>query len=281
MATSRLPWTLVGMLQWVLPTRYTCLPMTLNAENVFAALASRPVRFYERVDSTNDIALDWLRQGAPSGAVVIADEQVKGRGRLGREWYTPPGTALIVSIILRPGLQQIQQLTMLGALAVCEMLEHVGAEDVGIKWPNDVQLNGRKVSGVLPEVIWKGNDVEGAVLGMGINVRIDFAGTELADKAISIESALGKQTSRLDLLVYLLGRLDAWLPELGTRVVYNGWWARLRTIGQIVSVDSFDGVIHGLAEAVDDDGSLLVRDPEGSLHRAIAGGIVLGDGGAL
>jgi BirA family biotin operon repressor/biotin-[acetyl-CoA-carboxylase] ligase len=252
--------------------------MTLDSESVRAALSSHPVQFFERVDSTNDIALDWLRQGAPSGAVVIADEQVKGRGRLGRQWYTPPGTALILSIILRPTLEQIPKLTMLGALVICEMLEHLDAENVGIKWPNDVQLNGRKVSGVLPELSWNGNEVNGAVLGLGINVRIDFSGTELADKAVSIEPALGKSVSRLGLLVYLLNRVDAWTPGLGTSAVYNGWRARLRTIGQIVSVDGPEGRIHGLADDVGEDGSLLVRDIEGKLHRAIAGDVVLGDG---
>jgi BirA family biotin operon repressor/biotin-[acetyl-CoA-carboxylase] ligase len=255
--------------------------MTLNAENAHAGLFPRPVQFFERVDSTNDIALDWLRQGAPAGAVVIADEQVKGRGRLGRQWYTPPGTALIVSIVLRPTIQQIPQLTMLGALAICEMLEHVGAEDVGIKWPNDVQLCGRKVSGVLPELVWNGNKINGAVLGLGINVRIDFGGTELADTAISIEPALGKPVSRLDLLVDLLSRVDAWTSSLGTSAVYNEWRARLRTIGQVVSVDGYGYRIHGRAEDVGKDGSLLVRDAEGNVHRAVAGDVVLGNGSAL
>jgi BirA family biotin operon repressor/biotin-[acetyl-CoA-carboxylase] ligase len=251
--------------------------MTLDAQSVRAALFPRPVQFFERVDSTNDIALDWLRQGAPAGAVVIADEQVKGRGRLGRHWYTPPGTALILSIILRPGRHQIPHLTMLGALAICEMLEQLGAEDVGIKWPNDVHLNGRKVSGVLTEVIWKGNEVEGAVLGMGINVRIDFGGTELADTAISIEPALGKPISRLDLLVSLLTHLDSWTPGLGTNDLYQAWRMRLTTIGQNVTVDGSEGHVHGLTEDVDEDGSLLVRDADDRLHRVIADDIVLGD----
>ncbi len=251
--------------------------MTLDAETVRAALYPRPVRFYKRVDSTNDMALDWLRQGAPSGAVVIADEQVKGRGRVGRVWYTPPGTSLIVSIIMRPSLQQISQLTMLGALAICELLESLGAQVVDIKWPNDVQLHGRKVSGVLPEVIWTGDEIEGAVLGMGINVRIDFGGTELADRAISIEPALERPVNRLELLKFLLGRVDVWMPRLGTDRLYDEWRTRLRTIGQIVTVDSLEGVVHGMAEGVDQDGALLVRDRDGRFHRAIAGDIVMGD----
>jgi BirA family biotin operon repressor/biotin-[acetyl-CoA-carboxylase] ligase len=166
---------------------------------------------------------------------------------------------------------------MLGALAICELVEYHGAKDVGIKWPNDVQLNGRKVSGVLPEVIWNGNDVKGAVLGMGINVRIDFVDTELADKAISIESTLGKPVNRLDLLVALVQRLDAWIPRLGTNDLCRSWRARLSTLGQAITIDGGAGGIHGMAEDVDEDGSLLVRAEDGRLHRLIAGDILLGD----
>jgi BirA family biotin operon repressor/biotin-[acetyl-CoA-carboxylase] ligase len=250
--------------------------MTLTADNIYNALSPRPVRFFERVHSTNDIALDWLREGAPSGAVVIADEQVKGRGRLGRAWYTPPGTALILSVVLRPEPQHLPHLTMMGALAVCELLERLSAEDVAVKWPNDVQLCGKKVSGVLPEVVWKGSQVEGAVLGIGVNVRIDFSGTEFADKAISIEPALGKSVNRLDLLVHLLNRLDDWTSLLGTASLYEAWRRRLKMLGQPVTVTGTDGTIQGVAVDVDEEGALLVRGEGERVHRVIAGDIVLG-----
>jgi len=224
------------------------------------------------VDSTNDLALEWLRQGAQSGAVIVADEQIKGRGRLGRTWYTPPGTALIVSIILRPTRDHISQLTMLGAVAIAELLEHVGAADIGIKWPNDVQLGGRKVSGILPEVVWNGTDVEGAVLGMGINVRIDFSGTPLEGAAISIESALGTSVDRLNLLVYLLNRVGHWTTKLGTRSLFDAWRERLTTLGKTVSYTNGTGI----AKDVDEDGALLVKALDGATHRLIAGDIVLG-----
>jgi BirA family biotin operon repressor/biotin-[acetyl-CoA-carboxylase] ligase len=248
--------------------------MILTAERVHAALAPRPVRFYERVDSTNDLALEWLRTGAQTGSVVVADEQVKGRGRLGRAWYTLPGTALIVSIILHPSRSQIPHLTMLGAVAICELMEHIGIEDVGIKWPNDVQIGRRKVSGILPEVVWQEVKVEGAVLGMGINVRVDFTNTELADKAISIETLLGKPVNRLDLLVHLLDTMSYWTPKLGTRLLFHAWRERLTTLGQPVT--SADGVVHGTAEDVDEDGALLLTALDGTHHRLIAGDIELG-----
>ncbi len=230
------------------------------------------MRFFERVDSTNDLALEWLRQGAQPGSVVVADEQVKGRGRHGRTWYTTPGTALIVSVILRPTHSQISQLTMQGAVAIVELLEHVGVTDVGIKWPNDVQLGGRKVSGILPEVVWSGADIEGAVLGMGINVRVDFSGTSLNDTATSVETALGASVDRLGLLVFLLDRIGYWTPKLGTRSLFDAWRERLTTLGQQVS--HADGT--GIAEHVDEDGALLVKAADGATQRLIAGDIELG-----
>src|SRR5690606_4117303 len=132
------------------------------------------LRFYERADSTNDLALAWLREGAPIGAVVIADEQLKGRGRKGRVWHTPPGVALAVSVVLRPPVDALHQVGMVGALAIADVCQQHVPDDVAIKWPNDVQVGGRKVSGILPETAWEADRLLGVVLGMGLNVRVDF-----------------------------------------------------------------------------------------------------------
>jgi BirA family transcriptional regulator, biotin operon repressor / biotin---[acetyl-CoA-carboxylase] ligase len=242
----------------------------LTLERLQITLAPRPFQFYQRVDSTNDIALEWLRSNAPAGAVVIADEQIKGRGRLGRTWHNSPGTALVVSIILRPQARHLSRLSMLGALAVCETIESLGISEVGIKWPNDVQLQGRKVCGILPEAVWEGDQLQGAILGIGVNVRVDFTGTELAETAISLETVLKKQVDRLDLLGHLLKRVDDW--SLHMDAVFDAWKTRLTTLGQQVKA----GDVEGTAESVDDDGALLIRNREGNLNRVIAGDIALG-----
>jgi BirA family biotin operon repressor/biotin-[acetyl-CoA-carboxylase] ligase len=238
------------------------------------SLAPRPVRFFEQTGSTNDAALEWLREGAPVGAVVVTNEQVSGRGRKGRSWYTPPGSALILSVVLRPELSRVPQVTMLGAVAIHDLLTHLGAADVGIKWPNDVQLNSLKVSGVLPEAIWQGNSLLGIALGMGINVSIDFSGTELAQTAISIEPALKRQIDRAEALAYLLSRIDDWYSRLDSGEVFNAWRERLTTLGKQVVLEN--GEVRGMAESVDAAGALLVRDADGELHRVIAGDIALG-----
>jgi len=250
--------------------------MRLTAEHICLALSPRAARFYQQADSTNEIALAWLREGAITGSVVIADEQLKGRGRKGRTWHTPPGVALAVSVILHPAPESLNRVSMLGALVISELVENLGIANVGIKWPNDVQINGLKVSGVLPENEWDGDKLLGVVLGMGLNVRVNFAGTELENTAISVESALGKPVDRLDLLANLLTRVDHWNARLGSAELLDAWKSRLTTIGQRVTVNNVDSTVHGAAEGVDEQGALLVRDQQGVLHRVIAGDIALG-----
>ncbi len=245
--------------------------MTLSAHLVEERLKPRRVRFYEQADSTNDLALEWLREGAASGAVIVTNEQVKGRGRLGRTWHTPPKTALIVSIILHPRREHLPQMTMLGAVAIAEMVESSGLQ-AEIKWPNDVQVNGKKVSGVLAEAAWDGERLRGVALGMGVNVRIDFSGTELATTAISLETALGKRLNRLDLLATLAGRLDYWYGRVGSTALFEAWRGRLNMLGKQIAV----GNVTGTAEAVVVDGTLLIREADGNLRRVIAGDIALG-----
>jgi BirA family transcriptional regulator, biotin operon repressor / biotin---[acetyl-CoA-carboxylase] ligase len=243
------------------------------------ALAPRAVRFYEQVGSTNDLALDWLRDGAAAGSVVIADEQTNGRGRLGRSWFAPPGTALMLSIVLHPDAGTLSRVGMLGALSVCETLEGLGAKDAGIKWPNDVRLGERKVCGVLPEAAWDGNRLLGAVLGIGLNVRIPFENTDLDAIAVSLEPALGVRVDRLDVLERLLERVDYWSAQLASSHLFEAWKTRLTTLGQRVKHTGTDGPIEGTAENVDDQGALLLRLDDGQTYRVVAGDIALGEQG--
>lgn len=241
--------------------------MTLTIERLHQHLAPRPMRFYEQVNSTQDIALEWLRQGAPSGAVVICDEQMKGRGRKGRTWHTPPGVALALSVILKPQPAALPHMTMIGALAIAQMIDNVGVQAVTIKWPNDVRINGKKVSGVLPEAIWNGSQLLGVALGMGVNVRVNFDGTELDDIATSVEPAAGRPLDRVTLIAALLERVDYWIQHPSQ--VYDAWKSRLDTLHQSVTI----GEISGYAEDVDQQGRLIVRDENGHLHYITAGDV--------
>lgn len=250
--------------------------MTLNKSLLKQKLSPRDIRFYESVDSTNDIALDWLREGALSGAVVIADEQRRGRGRMGRIWYTPPGVALAVSVVLKPPPNAVGQITMLGAVAVAQMCESLGIAGVGIKWPNDVQINGRKVCGILPEAAWDGDRLTGVVLGIGVNVRVDFQDDVLRQMATNIETEYGQSINRTDLLVKLLSQIDCWSASLGTADLLEAWRKRLVTLGLVVVVREVQGdSVEGLAETVDEQGALCVRLADGTLKRFLAGDVTL------
>lgn len=241
-------------------------------KRVHQLLSSRPVRFFEQVDSTQDVALQWLHEGAVAGSVVIADEQLKGRGRQGRTWHTPPCVALAVSVILKPVLEQLPQITMLGALAIAGMLDSIGVQNVSIKWPNDVQVDGRKISGVLPEAVWDGHKLRGVALGMGVNVRNDFRASELEQTATSIESVLGRTVDRGELLVELLNQVDAGLKQMRDDTLFDTWRSLLNTLGREVTIHD----VTGTAEAVDRQGALLVRDSAGVVHRILAGDVAFG-----
>src|SRR5262245_49876152 len=119
----------------------------LSQESLSHAL-SREFRFFPTLDSSNDIAQAWIREGAKAGSVVLADEQLKGRGRRGRIWHTPAGVALAVSAILKPNAETATRSSMVGALAVYQLCQSLGISRLGIKWPNDVQIKGKKVSGI-------------------------------------------------------------------------------------------------------------------------------------
>ncbi len=248
--------------------------MTLASESIAQAFANqRAVRFFESVESSNDLAMQWLREGAAAGSAIIADEQRKGRGRKGRIWYTPPGVALAVSVILRPIPAFASRSSIVGALAVYDVCQHVGLEDVGIKWPNDVQVSGKKISGILPEAVWDGEQLLGVVLGMGVNVRNEFD-EELAQTATSIEASLGKSVDRLELLVHLLERVDEWAGRMGRDEIIATWRSRLNTLGREVSIQEGSSRIVGEAVDVDADGALLIRITDGSIQRVLAGDLV-------
>lgn len=247
----------------------------LTSQRLTAALDGRRYEYHEQIASTNDRAMTLLTEGAPAGTVVIAEEQTRGRGRLGRSWHSPPGSALMLSYLMRPDASAVGDAGMLAALAVCEAIEAMGAADVGIKWPNDVQVAGKKLCGVLPESAWQGDSLTGVILGIGINVRVDFSGSSLSETALSLERVSGA-VDRLDLLIKLLNRLDSGSAQMGSDELFEAWRNRLNMIGKSVAVEYAGANVRGIAEGVARDGALLVREPDGGLRRAVAGDIALG-----
>lgn len=244
--------------------------MTLS-QKLLEEYLNRPFKYFERVESSNDEAAAWLAAGAPEGAAVIANEQTRGRGRRSRHWHTPPNVALALSLILKPDSALLPRLNMVAALGVYDLARETGCEVVGVKWPNDVQVNGLKVSGVLPEAIWEAGELRGAILGIGVNVRLDFSGTELRDSAISLEDVVQQRLCRAELIATLLRRIDHWYSRIASPTLHSTWKSRLSTLGQSVSVNG----VKGVALDVDAEGVLLIRDDKGHIHQTDAADLII------
>ena len=244
------------------------------SHQLLASHLSYPFQYFESVDSTNDIAQEWLRKGADSLSLVIADEQRKGRGRRGRIWYTPPNVALAVSVMLKPRLDCASRVSMVGALAVYDLCESLNVDNIGIKWPNDVQVKGKKISGILPEAVWDSDKLLGVVLGMGINVRNSLQG-ELVDIATTLNDETELEPNRVDLIAYLMKRIDYWYGLIAKDDLHHTWKSRLNTIGQEVVITGANVRIVGQAVDIDENGGLLIKTADGSIQTVLAGDVSL------
>jgi BirA family transcriptional regulator, biotin operon repressor / biotin---[acetyl-CoA-carboxylase] ligase len=261
------------------------MPDAFTLDTLRRTLGERPFRFYEQIGSTQDAARQWaLSDPDLSGAVVIAEEQTAGRGRQGRHWHAPPHSSIMISAILKPKLapEQLPRVTMLGALAVADTLRPLVGDDLALKWPNDVLIGGKKVCGILAETTWIGDAPVAVILGIGLNVRIDFAGIDLLTQATSVETALGRPVNRLNLLQTLLARIDHWIAVIDQPVLIDTWRASLSTLGKRVRIYTEPHKEHspsysGTAEAVDDNGALLVRLDTGDIRRVLAADVGLSE----
>lgn len=256
----------------------------LSADRIAAGLPSGAllgcrVHYHAVIGSTNDEARRLAAEGAPEGTLVIADSQTAGRGRLGRRWFAPAGTSLLFSLIFRPPLApaQAQRLTMCAGLAVAEAVhEEVGLE-VGLKWPNDIVWEGRKLGGILTELETEGERLVYAVVGVGLNVNLDASALPpLLMPATSLAAALGRPVERLALLLAILARWEEHYRRLRQgHSPYREWAARLITTGQNVQVSLGEEVKEGLAIGVDADGALLLRRDDGQVERIWGGDVTL------
>ncbi len=217
-----------------------------------------------------DVARELAEAGAPEGVVVVAGEQTAGRGRASHTWYSPPGQSLYASILLRPPLTPAQAgwVTMTAALAVAESISSPQSP-VSIKWFNDVHLGGRKVCGILVESSITGDQLDYAVLGIGLNVNpgFDDAPADVRARATSLRTAWGLHEALdcSDILMRLLAHFESrYLHLLRTRVSPAREYATaLETLGREVRIQSGSEIINGLAVRIEEDGALIVRSANG------------------
>jgi BirA family biotin operon repressor/biotin-[acetyl-CoA-carboxylase] ligase len=237
-------------------------------ESVLTALPLNAYRYFDSIGSTNDEALVWASQSAPDLSLVVADEQTSGRGRMDRKWFTPPGSALALSLILRPTEAERahpSRTTGLLALSLTESLSKLGLSPQ-IKWPNDVLLNGKKVAGILVESSWMGETLEALILGMGVNVHAASvpAIENILFPATSIETELGNSVERSHLLQEILTRVMEWRPRLGMEAFLKAWEENLAFRGQQVQVEGGSGdALTGEMLGLEPDGNLRLRDERG------------------
>lgn len=255
----------------------------LTREDILAHLETqrlgRALEVYASIDSTNTRAMVWARQGAPDGALVCAEEQTAGRGRLGRRWHAPAGSSLLFSLILRPSIapSHAQQITMLCSLGILTAVRSITGVEALIKWPNDLVIGGKKVGGILTELGLVGQRLDFVVVGVGLNVNLDpSAIPEAMMPPTSLSAELGAPVPRRALLCSILQAIEEryFAFENGGQPVAE-WRDHLATLGQPVQVGTAEEVVVGVAENVDAEGALLVRVSDGSLRRVLVGDVTL------
>lgn len=221
------------------------------------------------------VAKQLVKDDATEGTVIIADEQTEGRGRLGRTWIAPPASNLLISIILYPKLAQLSQLNMVAALSVSQAVEKVTELSSSIKWPNDILIRGKKVSGILIENILEGREVKASIVGIGINVNF-FPDLDITPTPTSLSGECGKELSREMVLQCFLEEFEHLYKLLDTgQIVYEKWLARVETLGKTIRVKWNDRIEVGCAESIEPDGTLIMRCPDGSIRRVVAGEVTL------
>jgi len=246
--------------------------------NLGTNFVGQRVIYYPSLTSTMEVAKQEAQLGAVDGTVVIAGEQTAGRGRIKRVWLSPKGS-IALSIILYPSVVNLPSLIMLASLAVVHSIEAVTGLRSQVKWPNDVLINGRKVCGILIESSVRGNIVDYAIIGIGVNVNLrlsDFP--EILSTATSLSAELGRDVSRLRVIRRLLAEVERlYLALQAGGSIYEEWRDSLVTLGRRVRVKSGKIVYEGVAESVARDGSLLLRHSNGNLSKIVAGDVTLCD----
>lgn len=256
------------------------LPEEIRAGLATQLLGKQIVHFYD-TSSTNNEAKRLAADDAIEGTIVVSEAQTLGRGRLNRGWFSPPGGGVWVSVILRPPFppQEAPKCTLMAAVATVEAIREASGLNCGIKWPNDILWQGRKLVGILTEMSAEMDAINFVVLGIGINVSLqerDFP-EELRNIGASVSMGAEREVSRVEVLQKLLERLEYWyqvVKQEGFEPVLEAWRRESVTLGQPVRVLAGEETYDGVAEELAEDGSLLVRTENG-LRRVLAGDVSL------
>ncbi|MFB9329613.1 biotin--[acetyl-CoA-carboxylase] ligase [Paenibacillus aurantiacus] len=262
-ASPRLGYRLTGR-----PSRMTMVELLGNLQGT--TLVSG-IKLFETTDSTQNIAHKLAEEGAEEGTLVIAEQQTSGRGRMGRAWVSPAGKGIYMSMVLRPSLplQFAPQLTLLAAVALCRALKELVPVEIGIKWPNDLLINGKKISGILLESSAEDERIRHVIMGIGIsvNLTIEDYPSELAEIATSLRIASGEIVDRASVVGAFVKQFEhlyrLYLKE-GFATIQSLWEALSVTLHKPAKLMTPGGVVEGVPVALTESGALLVRLADGS-----------------
>jgi BirA family transcriptional regulator, biotin operon repressor / biotin---[acetyl-CoA-carboxylase] ligase len=232
------------------------------------------IHYEESVPSTQKIAHDLAGNGAVEGTLVIADEQTAGRGRLMREWHSSLGNGVWMSLILKPHLppQKAPQFTLITAVAVVQAIEEVTELQPQIKWPNDILINGKKVTGILTELQAESDKINSIIIGIGMNVNhsIDHFPDEIQSIATSLAIEQGAQLSRAKVVQTILERMESlytlYMKE-GFTPIKLLWESYAVSIGKRIRARTINGTIEGTALGITAEGVLKIEDQAGIVHQ--------------
>lgn len=256
-------------------------PDVITAEEVASRLdtewAGKNISYYERIDSTNSEAGRLAQNGAASGTLVLSEEQERGKGRRGRSWVTPRGSAVAMSLILRPDIcpSHASMLTLVMGMAVASAIRERCGVEAMIKWPNDVVANGKKICGILTEMSSEIDYIRYIVIGTGINTHVEHFPEELKNTAVSLHELTGKAPDRAALIASCLKYFERYYGIFletqdfsGLLQAYNGM---LAGIGEGVRVLEPSGGYTGISGGINEKGELLVKRENGAVERVYAG----------
>ncbi len=264
--------------------RITRVPDLLRQDDVKRGLKTtvvgKEIHLYHEVASTNTLAMEMAAQGAQEGAVVIAETQTGGKGRLGRKWISPKGN-LYLSVVLRPAVpaHRAPLVTLMGAVAVASAARSQYGVQASIKWPNDVLISGRKVAGLLTEMSAEQDRIKHIVLGIGVDVNMNTAELpeEIRSRTTTLAAEAGRRIDRNDLLRQILSALDhQYQIFLKNDVdVIREWETLNMTTGSRVAVSGLGETITGLAHGIDREGRLIIMLDGGGIRAVAAGDVTI------
>ncbi|MBI5874049.1 MAG: biotin--[acetyl-CoA-carboxylase] ligase [Candidatus Omnitrophica bacterium] len=237
----------------------------------------KKIHYFDCVSSTMNMAMELGMNGAPEGAIVVAESQTKGRGRLGRSWLSPKYKGIYVSIILRPKISPLAAplLTLLAGVSVCEAIKDLTGIDAQIKWPNDIFIHNKKVGGILTELNAEMDVTRFVNIGIGLNVNHDKKIEGL--HATSLKDQKKEDVSRVGLLQELLHKIEAnylLFQSQGSAQVIDKWRHYSLTLGKRVRIAYQKTHLEGEAMDIDTDGGLLIRTDFGTVQKVMAGDVL-------